>query len=138
MATQIEQTVDSSINTQESLSLFDRFKLRDTGPTHGSLPHPGGLMRRLSSIVGVFLSGVNRCRHQFSMCHTIASQFFRDYLPWLTFVFLDHSFEESLSGASTTLLLKEYINDFSILIKTSSMKNVSPYLFSIRICCTTI
>jgi hypothetical protein len=53
------------------------------------------------------------------MCHTIASQFVRDNFPRLTLVFLDYSFEESLCGISTTLLLKEYINDFSILIHSA-------------------
>jgi len=42
--------------------------------------------------------------------------FARHYLPWFTFVFLEHLFEESLRGISIALLLKEYIHNFTILI----------------------
>ena len=84
---------------------------------------------------------MDRLRDKFPVCYTITSQFVRHYFPWFTFVFLQHSFEKSLSSLSISPFLEKHINDFTILIDrspkivllainlddTSSMKNVSPY-----------
>jgi hypothetical protein len=57
--TQIEQVTDSSVCTQESLSLLYRFKL-----THTSLPYPGRLVRLLGPVILVPLGTVDRLWNQ--------------------------------------------------------------------------
>ena len=74
--TQVEQITDSSMSTQESLSLPYRFEL-----AHPSLSHPGRLMRLLCPIILILLSTVDRLRNQLPMGDSIAAQFICHDLP---------------------------------------------------------
>ncbi len=76
---------------QESLSLLGRFKL-----SHSSLAHPGQFMRLLGPIVRVSGCVVDNIRHQFSMCHAVASKFVRHDLSRLATSAPNEPFEEAL------------------------------------------
>lgn len=58
----------------KSLSLFGRLELRDVGPTHTTLSHPGRLMGLLCSIILLLLSTMYCLWGQLTMCYTVASQ----------------------------------------------------------------
>jgi len=77
--TKIEEILDSSMGSHESLSLDNRLEL-----SHPSLPHPGRLMRLLCPIIGVLICHVHRLRDDLSMCDRIAAQLVCHNLPGLT------------------------------------------------------
>ena len=62
---------------------------------------------------------MERVRDKFPVCDAITSQLIRHNFPWFTFVFLQHSFKESLCGLRISSVLKKHINDFTILINGS-------------------
>ena len=64
---------------QESLSLPRRLK-----STQAPLSHPGWLMRKLCSVVGMPGYVLNRVRGELSVCIRIAPQLIHHYFPWLT------------------------------------------------------
>jgi len=79
MSTEIEQIADSSIDTQESLGLSNRFEL-----SYSPLPDPSCFMRLFRPIILILLSTVDRLRNQFSVSKTIAAQLIRHDLPRLS------------------------------------------------------
>ncbi len=54
-----------------------------------------------------------------SIDHVVASQFIRDNLTQLAFIFAKKPHEEQLFGASITLVLEEYIHYFTVQINSS-------------------
>jgi hypothetical protein len=67
------------MDIQESLCLPRRLE-----STHAPLSHPGWLMRKLCSVVGIPGCDVNRVRGELSVCDRVAPQLIRHYFPWLT------------------------------------------------------
>ena len=81
MPTKVEQIVHSGMGTQKTLCLLYRFEL-----AHTPLSNSRRLMRQLSSIVRISRCIVNRLWNQFSVRDSIAPQFIRHDLSWLTLV----------------------------------------------------
>ena len=75
---QIEKITDSSMYTQEPLSLPGRFEL-----THPTLSHPGRLVGLLSPIILILLSTVDCLGDQLTVSNTITAQLIRHDLPRL-------------------------------------------------------
>jgi hypothetical protein len=100
MPSKIEQIANCRMGTQESLSLLHRFE-----SSHPTLSHPGRFMRLLRPIVRVSRRIVDYIRHQFSMGHTVASQFVRHDVPGLATTTPHKPLEEALccSAISTSL-----------------------------------
>ena len=73
-------------------------------------------MRLLCSIVRVSLCVVGYIRHQFSMGHTVASQFVSHDIPGLTTTTPHKPLEEALCCSAISASLQIDIDHFSILI----------------------
>ena len=72
----------------KSLCLFGRLELRNVGPTHTPLSHPGRLVGLLCSIILVLLSTMYCLWDQLTMCYTVASQLISHDLSRLATVIL--------------------------------------------------
>ena len=114
MPSQVEQVVDSGMYTQKPLSLPYRFE-----SSHPPFPDPGRLMGLLCSIVCVPICDMDGLWNQLSMSNTITPQLVCHDLPGFTTMASYQALEETLRCCSIPLCLKEYINNFSVLVHGS-------------------
>ena len=111
MSAKVEQVVYSSVSTQKTLRLLDRFEL-----THAPLSHSRRLVRQLGSIVRILRSIVNRLWNQFSMSNTITPQLIGHYFPRFAFMNSQQPLKEALCRPDITSFLEKHINYFTVLI----------------------
>jgi len=76
---EIEQIGYSSMHTQESLCLPNRFKL-----AHTPFPYPGRLMRLLCPVILSLFGTVDSLGNELPMGNAIAAQLIRNDLPGFT------------------------------------------------------
>ena len=100
--------------TQKPLSLPYRFE-----SSHPPFPDPGRLMGLLCSIVCVPICDMDGLWNQLSMSNTITPQLVCHDLPGFTTMASYQALEETLRCCSIPLCLKEYINNFSVLVHGS-------------------
>ena len=83
MTSQIKQIIDSCMDIQKSLGLFNRFEF-----THTPLPHPRRLMGQFGAIIGILRCVMHRIGNRFSMRDAVAPQLVRYDLPGLITMYL--------------------------------------------------
>jgi len=114
MSPKIKLIVNGGMCAQESLCLVRSFEL-----PHPAFSHPGRLMRLLRPIVRVPLCIVGYIRHQFSVCHSVASQLVRHDCSGLATMIPHKPLEKELSRRAISSSLQMDINHFSILIDST-------------------
>jgi hypothetical protein len=111
LTTQIEQSVNCSMSSDESRRLGLRLK-----SPHASLSRSSRFMRVFSSIIGTLIHQVKRLRHQLLVGHRIAAQLVRDNLSGPTVMRLQQAPEEAFRRLSIAPGLQINICNVAILV----------------------
>jgi hypothetical protein len=111
MALQIEEAVDDSVGTQETLRLLGR-----TEAAHAPLSGSSRLVGKRRAVVHVAIGVVDRLRHQCPAGDTVAARLVGHELPGAGAVGPEQPSEELVGSRGVPARLQVYVDDVAGLV----------------------